>query len=161
MTKGFEKPKILLVFFAGEPERYPDMLKEAKEFFKLSIPEKEAVLEVATMDKFNKQVQEADIINVTGGSTLWLVREIQKIPDFMKTIQGRVYAGSSAGMNVLAKYYYSDTYDSVNPGAGFLPIKTFPHWIQDRQNKLDELKNTGEDLPVYKLSEGEFITLEF
>jgi peptidase E len=161
MAKDFNEPKILLVYFAKEPETYSTLYEQDAENFKQVYPKKIFSFTTATVENFGSQAKDSDIIYVRGGDTRRLIEKFKKINNLKEAINGKIYGGSSAGANAIVKYYFSFKLDKVEQGLGIIPIKTFPHWEESKQEKLALLQNTGGNLPVYKLKEGEFVVLNF
>jgi peptidase E len=161
MIKDFVNPKILIVYFARKKEEYPQMLKDDTEIFQQSSPGKKIEIQIAEAETFEEQARQADIIYVRGGDTTKLIELIKTISNFVEAIKGKVYGGSSAGAYLVSKYYYSNNADEVMQGLGILPIKVFCHWQGSLEDKLKKLASTGEDMPIYKLAEGQFVILEF
>ena len=77
-----------------------------------------------------------------------------------KLITAKVYAGSSAGMYLVSKYYWSTDRKRVEQGLGILPIKAFAHWALNKKNYLMKLRKYKENLPIYKVPETKFIVIK-
>lgn len=154
--------KILAVYFAREEKDYAWMFEQELENFKFNSPEKQVEMEIASADFsiFKKQLAEADVIYVRGGSTFKLVEKIKQLPEFANLIKGKIYVGSSAGAYLVAKYYYENEKELVGEGLGILPIKIVAHWSENMINIFEKLKMAGEDLPIYTLAEGEYVVIE-
>ena len=157
-----QKVRVLLIYYARPETDFFELLQDDTNNFRSTSPDKDIELEIASEDQdtFRKQIENADVIYVRGGDTKKLLAKINQTPDFADLIKGKVYAGSSAGMYLLCKHYYSNDRKQFEQGLGILPIKGLAHWDQSKHDILDQLKNIGEDLPIYKLSEGQFIVLE-
>lgn len=162
MVKDFSSPRVLLVYFAREPQKYARALEQDKELFKQAAREiKSFSFTVASIKGFSEQAKHSDVIYVRGGDTRRLIESFKKIPNFTSTIKGKTYGGSSAGVNAIAQYYFSTNLDKVMQGLGVIPINSFPHWEESKQQKLKLLEAAGQDFPIYKLKEGEFAVLSF
>jgi len=157
-----KKANVLIIYFARKKKDYPWMFKQDINNFKLNSPLKDINAEIADsrMQKFKKQLQWADIIYVRGGNTLPLLKKIKQLPDFAELIKNKIYAGSSAGMYLVSKYYYSNDRNRIEEGLGILPIKAFAHWDKSKQSQLLKLKNFKENLPIYKVPEAKFIVVK-
>ncbi len=154
--------KFLLVYFAREPATWQEAFTDDQGNFAAAAPGLKIEFVVADPDpaKFAEQAKWADVIYVRGGKTVMLKDVLKNIPDFKGLIERKIYAGSSAGATVLAKHYYSTTDDVIREGLGILPIKVMPHYNESKQDKLEELKGTGQDLPIYTIREGEYKIIE-
>ena len=156
------KIKVLIIYFAREKKDYKWMFEQDKQNFQKNSPRKKIQFEIADKDStiFKKQITKADAIYVRGGNTLPLLRQIKRTPDFAKLITAKVYAGSSAGMYLVSKYYWSTDRKRVEQGLGILPIKAFAHWALNKKNYLMKLRKYKENLPIYKVPETKFIVIK-
>jgi len=156
------KIKILIIYFARKLEDYPWMFEQDVNNFKINSPQKKLELEIASEDNeiLLKQLLKADVVYVRGGNTLPLLKKIKQLPNFKELLKDKTYAGSSAGMYLVSKYYFSNDRNIIEEGLGILPIKAFAHWDESKQDIIDQLDIYKEKLPIYKVREGEFITIE-
>ena len=166
LVAGFEsdKPvKILMCLFARERSIWESKLQENKELFSKYINNFEFVL--AEPENFAEQVKNSDVIFLQGGYTEPLMQLLSESGDWIKELEGKTIAGTSAGAEIIAKYYYIGKTMRAGKGFNLLPIKFMPHWRSNLEeyNNLDwdkalqELKDYQEDLPIYNLREGEFV----
>lgn len=168
LVKGFnfDRPvKILDCLFADTEERWEVKFKEDKERFKKYI--KNFNFELADPKKFIEQVKASDVIFLRGGETERLINVLNKRGDWIKELDGKVLAGTSAGGDVISKYSYNLDTNKIIDCLGLLPVKFIPHWCSDYNapnidwdKALQELKNYKENLPIYTLKEGEFVVIE-
>lgn len=168
MLKDFQADKTVKVLDCTWAE--PRDLWEEK-FQKDKIPFlkflKNFEFELAEPSKFVEQVKSSDVIFLRGGdSTELLINSLNKIGNLAEGLSGKTVAGTSAGGDVLSKYFYNLDNPKLDEGLGLLDIKFIPHWRSDYNasnidwdQALKELKNYKEDLPVYVLKEGEFVVL--
>jgi peptidase E len=165
LVKGIDKHpvKILDCMFARPRDSWKETFDTDNEFFSKFINNFE--LELADPEIFTEQVRLSDVIFLRGGQTRPLLYTLNKNQDWIHEIEGKVLAGTSAGADVIAKYYgVGKTNRTSGEGLGLLPIKFIPHWksetFKEFDIKWDELfdglKNYKEDLPIYTLAEGEF-----
>lgn len=156
------KIKILIVYFARKIEDYPWMFEQDKHNFQTNSPRKNFKFEIANpLPKiFGQQIKHADVIYVRGGNTLPLVKVVKRLPEFKQLLKNKVYAGSSAGMYLVCKYYWSNDRKRIEQGLGILPIKAFAHWKPDQKNNLIKLKKFKENLPIYKVPEAKFVVIK-
>jgi len=167
LVKGFgnDKPVVILnCLFARSRDSWENKLQENKEFFSRYIDNFEIVL--ADPEKFTEQVKSSDVIFLQGGFTGPLIDGLSKDRGWIKCLDGKTVAGSSAGGDAIAKYYSVLKTSRVGDGLGLLPIKFIPHWKSDYSDdevrdidweaELEKMKGYKEDLPIYTLTEGEF-----
>ncbi len=169
LVKGINKKpvKILDCMFARPKEDWEETFNSDKVLLSKYI--KDFTLELADPMKFKEQVKNSDVIFLRGGHTQELFKLLNKDTSWIKELDGKVLAGTSAGAEVIAKYYHVLSSSRTGHGFGLLPVKVIPHWKSkdfdeipknfDFDNALNELKEYKEDLPVYTLSEGEFVVL--
>ena len=166
LVNGIDKKpvKILDCVFARPVDSWDDCINKDNFFFSKFI--KNFELELADPIRFTEQVKNSDVIFLRGGFTSALMDLLSKDMSWIKEIEGKVIAGTSAGGEVIAKYYHVLSSSRTGDGLGLLPIKFIPHWKSEhfdgeKQNidfdkSLKELKEYKEELPVYTLKEGEF-----
>lgn len=154
--------KVLIVYFSRKKEDYDWMFEQDIKNFKSNSPDKKLELEIAEDDKnkFIEQIKKSDVIYVRGGDTIKLLDKIKQISSFGELLKDKVYAGSSAGMYLVAKYFYNNDGKRIREGLGVLPIKAFAHWDETKQDIVDQLDAYKEKLPIYKVREGEFVVIE-
>ncbi len=169
LIKGVEsKPvKILDCMFARSRDSWEEKIQEDTIFFSKFI--KDFELELAQPEIFVEQVKRSDVIFLRGGETRPLIDALSKDPSWIQELNGKVLAGSSAGGDVIAKYYaVGKTGRTSGEGLGLLNVKFIPHWESDTFKEygiswdelLKGLKEHKENLPVYTVKEGEFKTFE-
>lgn len=162
IVSGSKGPvKLLLVYYSRAKDEWPKLFEKDKENFSAQNVEKQVELSIADPDLniFREQLKNTDAIYVRGGNTFQLLEKIKQVPEFVELIKNKVYSGSSAGMYLVCKYFYENDFDKIGEGLGIFPVKAFAHW-KGEEDILKRLKETGEDLPIYKLAEGETIILE-
>ncbi len=120
-------------------------------------------MQLADPEKFAQQVDWADVVYLTGGFTDVLNSALKKDTRWLQYLEGKTIGGTSAGADVLGKYFYNLDTLVLGDGLGLLPIKVIPHWCSDYNapnidwDKAEtELKAYKEDLPLVTLREGEF-----
>jgi peptidase E len=153
---------VLLVLFAREKDRWPDVTAYSQQKFLDAAQGRELRFVIAEDDPvvFVQQLQSSDVIYIPGGGSKKLISWLQKIPNLAKLWKGKVIAGSSAGANALSTYYYCNSDDSIDPGLGILPIKTICHYSDQKADKLQQLKEHGEDFPIIALAEEQWTVME-
>ena len=169
LVKGIHhKPKILICLFAVEKELWQERFKGDQEFFGKFLTDFE--LELADENKFSEQVKNNDILFIRGGYTQSLMELLTKNISWIKELNEKVVAGTSAGAEAIAKYYFVTKTKRNGDGLGLLPLKFIPHWksayFDDESLNIDwdkiytDFKNYKEDLELVVLKEGEFKVFE-
>lgn len=166
LVKGFDKKpvKILDCMFARSRDSWEAKMIEDQELFFKYIKDFELIL--ALPEKFTEQVKEADVIFLRGGHTQALFDLLNADTSWIKELDGKVLAGTSAGAEVIAKYYCVVKTMRVGDGFNLVPVKFIPHWKSDYEGIIDwdgaeqKLKDYKEELPMLKLHEGEFKVFE-
>lgn len=165
LVEGFEQDKpvrILNCLFAQPKDTWVDKLQENKKFFSRYLNNFEFIL--ADQKQFVEQVKAADVIFLQGGHTKPLIKILSESGNWIKELAGKTIAGTSAGGEIMAQYYYVGKTKRIGVGFGLLPIKFIPHWHSnlnecknvDWDQAWQELKDYREDLPICALAEGEF-----
>ncbi len=168
LVKGFVEPvRILDCLFAEPEEIWKEKLANDKTLFAIYLPDKKLEIQLASPNKFIEQVQWANAIYLRGGETAKLISTLKQSKGWSDVLKGKTLAGTSAGANAIAKYYYSLDKLTVGEGLGLLPIKVLIHYRSDYNalhidwdKAYSELRNHKENLPVLALREGEFKIIE-
>jgi len=164
IIKGFEEPiRILDCVFARPQDTWEKVLADDQEFFKDHLPNKKLEIQLAAPENFVEQVKWANVIYFRGGRTTPLTELLNKNKGWDEELERKTLAGTSAGANMMAKYYYGLDSLKLREGLGLLPIKVIVHWRSDYNapnidwdKVYSELKNYKEDLPIITLAEGQF-----
>jgi len=153
---------ILFVPFAREKKLWIDLLEKTKEKFSSAVPDKQFTLILASEDieKFAEQIKEADAIYSIGGDTHSLLSYVKKVSNIEQLWHGKTVAGSSAGAQMLCKYFYDNDTDGCYEGLGILDVKIFVHWNEEKSAKLKLLENYEEKLEILKIPEQKFLVKE-
>ena len=121
---------------------------------------------IASEIDFLEQTAWADVIYLSGGDGVLIKNALSAYKNITELFSGKTILASSAGVNVLAKYYYDNDYDRIEEGLGLLNIKTLCHFGpgnshgKDYDQKLTELKSYGEDQETLAIPEQTYVTLE-
>ena len=115
--------------------------------------------------KFSEQVKWADVIYIRGGQSEARALELlRKESDWINNLGEKTLVGTSAGADIVSKYYYDLDNLKVSEGLGLLPIKVITHYKSDYNvpnidwdKAYTQLKNSGADLPILTLAEGQFV----
>lgn len=163
VVAGFDQPvRILECLFARPVDEWEAAFQKDKFLFASKLQEK-VLLELADPARFVEQARNADVIYFRGGRTKALIEGLKQSEGWEKELTGKTVVGSSAGVNFLARYYYSLDNLEICEGLGILPIKALVHYKSDyNAPNIDwdkvhqELQEFGEDLPLLAIPEGKF-----
>ena len=144
---------ILCIYFAREKDKWEESFENDKKKtnFKNLILANEKGIE--------DQIKEADTIWIRGGHTDILKEKLSKI-NFKKLIEGKTVAGSSAGVYVLVKYYFSNSKRYIGEGFGILNVKAFCHYTDEERESLEKLKQHKEKLETIILPDCKYVVVE-
>jgi peptidase E len=153
--------KVLDCLFAIPSDAWAKKFEEDQLFFSQHVSGYELVL--ADPNKFTEQVKSADVVFFRGGDTMPLLEVLRKDLSWIKELEGKTLAGTSAGAEAIAKYFYNIDHNILEEGLGLLPIKLISHWRSDYNapnvdwdGALNDLEKYKEDLEIVTLKEGEF-----
>ena len=167
LVRDFSEPvKVLVCLFARPKENWEQAFLQDKNFFAVNISSKKVEIKLATQENFIEELKWCDSIYFRGGD-IDLVHIMSKFPGWENYLEGKVVAGSSMGAYMLSKYYFDITSNTIKTGTGITNTKVIVHWKSELpeykntrwEEGLNELKNYKNDLPIYKLVEGEFTEL--
>ncbi|GBE16390.1 peptidase family S51 [bacterium BMS3Abin15] len=159
MVKGVKMPRILVVCFSKPKKTWPEEFEWEKKKFTHIKKKIEFILADDDPEIFSKQVKRADTIYIKGGDNRLLIDKIKKTNNLEKLFRGKIVAGSSAGANVLSKYYYVRGKKRIEKGMGILPIKVFVHYSKKWAKEFKSLKEYKEDLEIYKIPETKYLII--
>jgi peptidase E len=164
LVKGFNQPvRVLDCLFARPRDNWEKAFNQDKDFYTKHLPNIKFIITLADPDKFIEQIENSDAIYIRGGDTRLLMSVLQKTGDWVSKLKGKTLAGSSAGADLIAKYFYDLDYLEFGKGLGLLPVKTLVHYGSDYnapninwESVYKNLKAYKEDLEILKLPEGGF-----
>jgi Peptidase family S51 len=167
-VKDFDKeksPTVLLVYFSRPKDIWNELKKSDKERFANYTDNREAKFIIASDDieKFKEQIEETDVIYFRGGEPQKIVDVIGEIKnEFLSLIDGKVYAGSSAGVMFLSDYSRSANRGWVKY-LSILPINSMVHYSEKLKGDLEEFKKNhpDNDKEYLLLPETEFVIKTF
>lgn len=155
---------ILYVPFAKEKALWKKEYAEKIKMFTQAYPTKKVTVLLADdkAETFLDQTHEANIIFNSGGNDLLLMDFYSKIPlsVLLEHFKNKTIVGTSAGANTLAKYYYTNNRQQIEEGLGVLPIKTFCHYTEEKEQLLENLEAYGEQLTSFALPEDYFVIIQ-
>ncbi len=155
-----DKGTVLLVYFAKPVEMHQELydlhlpaLKEASNGKKINYL-------LASEQNFIEQIKQADALYLAGGDGILLREKFKQYPTFSEAIKNKIVLGSSAGANVLSKYFYSSSGLRVFKGAGIVPVLVRAHDNGD-QKVYEELQSQCPECQLVALKELEMKILKF
>lgn len=158
--------RVLCVYFARPEGRWENSYAEDQSVFYAAGIEsgKDIETKMATydMDGLRQDIAEADVIFISGGYKGRLKETLLAlgVDNLRRMIRGKTLVGVSAGANMLGKYYYSPAIDGIREGIGLLDVKLLTHYTADKSEQLAMLKIYGEDLPIVKIAEEEYVVID-
>jgi hypothetical protein len=165
LIKGFDGPvRILECIFARPRQEWAKAYSDDQKSFSTHLPGKQLEFQLADPERFTQQVKWADAIYIRGGSAEIAATEmLKKDGGWMNGLYGKTLAGTSAGADLISKYYYDLDNLKIVEGLGLLPIKVLVHYRSDYNapnidwdSAYELLKNHGEELPIVTLAEGQY-----
>ena len=152
MTLGLEgRIKILLNYFAREESEFNKLAKQdIKRLLRYS-KNKNLEFQIATPEKFKKQLRWMNVMYMGGGRTIKLLKKLRNIKNIKRLLEGKVIAGSSAGAYALSRYYYGNNSKILGKGLGVLNIKCYCHCKPEDTKIIKKLIGYKEELPLILL----------
>lgn len=109
-----------------------------------------------------EQIKEYDSLYFCGWTTKYHVDIINQLSNYMDMFVDKIISWNSAGSLMWSKYYYDQDFEDTHTWLWLLNIKMIAHWWTDRypwkkdEDRIKELKNYWEELPIYKIKEQEY-----
>lgn len=156
--------KLAFCIFAQPESNWEETRKWNTDMFDKFKGGRKISYQTMTPENFAEVSAWADIIYMPGGDTTVLWQKLQPCGDLAKLWEGKVIAGSSAGMNVLCEGYITLTHKQFGRGLGWVPVTAIPHWRSDYEGytdpdwdefEQDALRNLPNK-PVFTIPESEF-----
>lgn len=155
--------KVLFIGFARGDEKTESVYERDKKSL-FTQTDRNIIVVNATHEDFLEQVKSSKVIYITGGDTRKLLNELNQYPDFIRSLDDKIVAGSSAGANVFAKLYFSTALKSVCEGLGVLPFSLVCHYgnkeMGSDENAVLVLKQNIEASEIVTLAEQQFKQFE-
>lgn len=165
LVKGFPEPvKVLVCLFARPRGNWEDAFLQDKNYFATNLPNVNIEIKLATQENFLEELGWCNAIYFRGGD-INLVPFMSQYPNWQNYLEEKVVAGSSMGAYMLSKYYFDITSNTIKNGTGITNTKVIVHWKSQLPEYVNtkwedgykELVDYKENLPTYKLAEGEFV----
>lgn len=152
MTLGSSgKTLVLLNYFSREDSEVEKLAEQDKKRFLQNSENKELEFEIAKPERFAEQLKRAYVLYMRGGTTEWLVKKMSQTPNLEQLFEGKVIAGSSAGVYVLSKYYWENDNNKVGEGLGIFNFKAYCHYTPNDREIVERLLSYKEKLPLFTL----------
>lgn len=152
MTAGSHgKTLVLLNYFSREETDVIKLAEQDRQRFLQNSENKDLEFEIAEPEKLTDQLRRVYVMYMRGGETDWLRDRLSQTPQVEQLFKDKVIAGSSAGVYVLSKYYWSNDHSKIGKGLGILDFKAFCHYKPDDTKIVKALLKYKEPLPLFVL----------
>lgn len=152
MTLGLSgKVLVLLNYFSREDEEIDTLVEQDKQRFLQNSDNKDLSFEVANVDTLSEQIQRTDVMYMRGGETQKLVDKMKTVGYIEKLFANKVIGGSSAGVYVLAKYYWENDNGKIGDGLGIFDFKAYCHYEPQDKDIVQKLLDYKEEKPLLVL----------
>src|SRR3989344_5931234 len=160
MTAGTAgRTTVLLNYFSRKDNEVESCAEEDKKRFLQSSDNKDLVFEIARPESLAEQLVQVDEMYMRGGETKKLVESISLTKNLENLFEGKIIAGSSAGVYVLAKYYWENDINELGKGLGIFDFKVFCHYTPENKVKVEKLLAHGERLPLITIPNYKWLVL--
>lgn len=157
MVYGFEdKVHVLVCVFARVPQRWEASFENDSRILSNNLGDKLASVKLAEPESFEQQVAESEIIYVKGGDTELLSEAFDKF-NIAELMQNKLYAGASAGAEILGKQHIGHVSGKMKEGLGIFETNFFVHYKDYDRALLDTFLD-GSDYPAIAIEPYEFVT---
>jgi hypothetical protein len=153
---------IVICLFARPKHLWESLSEESKKFFRKNLDDRKCNFLVAD-SSFIDQIKESNILYISGGDYKLLIKKLNKFENWYKNLNSKTIIGSSASTDLLSTYNYDLEYFKCSDGLGLVPVKTFVHFKSPNYRPpegwslaYENLLNYKDNLPIWKLREGEF-----
>lgn len=112
------------------------------------------------------QIKEYKLLYFCGGMTKYHLEILKQIDNLKELLKDKVVSGNSAWSMVWTRYTYDQDIEWIVDALWILNVKMIVHWWTNRyygrsdEDRLKELKQYWEDLPIYKIREQEYEVFE-
>ncbi len=155
--------KVLIVYFATDPDKIVQKWDQDQALFAKFLRPSDYQLMIATEQDFLQQIGEVDTLYFKGGYTERLIEALSKQPDWANHIAGKTIVGTSAGAEMLSRYYFDLDQMTIRLGFNILPIKVLVHYRSQYNNQPFDWNSIEQDLlayqeslPLHRLADGTF-----
>jgi len=171
ITRHITEPRVLSCFFSAPKEEWEEKSRYWKVWFSKSLNQP-FTYDCAKPDTLLEQMDAADVVYFHGGDTKLLFEALPETAKLKEHMQGKIVIGSSAGSNMLSKYYWSSSRGVFGEGRGIVDINVMVHYgasnVEGRKRTAADWQKEeaafkeriGENEKIVHLPEGEFVRLE-
>ena len=113
-----------------------------------------------------EQIKEYKSLYFCGGMTKYHLEILKQIDNLKGLLKDKIVSGNSAWSIVWTRYTYDHDIEWIVEALWILDIKMIVHWWENRypnrsdEDRLKELKNYWEALPIYTIKEQEYEVFE-
>lgn len=161
--------KILSCFFSRPTDEWETNANDWHSWFTTQFKQP-FTYDYARVDSFLTQVDTANVVFFHGGDTKLLMSTLPETEKLVRHLNGKIIIGSSAGANMLSRYYWSSTKSEFGEGRGIVDKSVMVHYGAEN---VGGKKRTAKDwaiekelfanksgLPITVIPEAEFIVIE-
>ncbi|HKR81381.1 MAG TPA: Type 1 glutamine amidotransferase-like domain-containing protein [Candidatus Saccharimonadales bacterium] len=170
IAKHVTNPKILSCFYSWPEESWEQKAEDWQSWFSNNF-NWPFTYDYARADSLLEQMDAADVIYFHGGDTNLLFEHLPPVEKLKKHFQDKVIIGSSAGANMLSKYFWSSKRAAFGEGLGILDINIMVHYgapdhegfkrtPEDWQREEAEFQEHIGGRTITHLPEGQFVIIE-
>jgi hypothetical protein len=171
VAKYTTNPKILSCFFSSPKETWEEKAQDWKGWFSDNFTQS-FTYDYAKLESLLGQIDAADVIYFHGGDTKLLFKNLPHTQMLKEHFKDKIIIGSSAGANMLSRYYWSSTRGVFGEGRDILDVNVMVHYgapdasgrkrtLEDWKREETEFqKRIGNDQTVIHLPEGQSVTIE-
>lgn len=162
-------PKILSCFYSQPEKTWAEKAEDWSGWFKENF-QWPFTYDYTKSDTFLDQVKDSDVIYFHGGDTKLLLSRLPNGEVLKDLFENKVVIGSSAGSNMLARYYWSSTKGEFGEGKAVLDMAVMVHYgaelVGDKKRTSEEWNNQEVEFaamittPITRLPEGQFVVVE-
>ena len=162
MTREFDSPVRIAECLFSRPEGEQEKAFANRREFYAKYIHTPFEVRLAMKDNFLEVLAWANTMYFRGGTTNLLTSAMREFPEWHTMLDGKVIVGSSAGANMLSRYYNGLDEPGVRDGLGILPLKVMVHYRSnyvpgfDWEKAEQDMLNTAPELPLIRLRESEF-----
>lgn len=168
-----KKLRVLSCFFSSESESWAERADSWRKWFSDNLNGLTRSYDYANEGDFLAKIEKSDLIFFHGGRTQTLIDKIAKYPELQKYLAGKIVIGSSAGANMLSRYYWSPSHQRPGQGRGFVNqnvmvhygardvagiVRTEDDWLSEERRLIDFIG--APDAKILHLPEGTFKVFE-
>lgn len=133
-----ENPKILILLFSIEEDRWREEYKHQKNNFIENLGDLGFEFKLASKENFLEELEWADAVHFRGGSTLLLLDVMENYPEFKDSLEGKTVSGSSAGALYLVDNFYENDIEEIHRGLGVININLITHYPSEQYPPIGE-----------------------